>query len=93
MTHSSTTVTIDMTTVLDELALAVLRGRPAMAVVLEDLTEAPDAVHAAEAAERLDLTIRLTAEMARLYDDEVSRARVAPQVPSEPEQQWQPCGS
>ena len=73
MTHSSTTVTIDMTTVLDELALAVLRGARAMAVALEDLTEAPDAVHAAEAAERLDLTIRLTAEMARLYDDEVSR--------------------
>jgi hypothetical protein len=45
-----------------------------MAVALEDLTEAPDAVHAAEAAERLDLTVRLTAEMARLYDDEVSRA-------------------
>jgi hypothetical protein len=45
-----------------------------MAVALEDLTEAPDAVHQAEAAERLDLTVRLTAEMARLYDDEVSRA-------------------
>ena len=74
MTHSSTTATIDIATVLDELALAVLRGARAMAVALEDLTEAPDAVHAAEAAERLDLTVRLTAEMARLYDDEVSRA-------------------
>ncbi len=73
MTHSSTTDTIDIASVLDELALAVLRGARAMAVALEDLTEAPDAVHAAEAAERLDLTVRLTAEMARLHDDEVSR--------------------
>jgi hypothetical protein len=74
MTHSSTTDTIDIAIVLDELALAVLRGARAMAVALEDLTEAPDAVHAAEAEERLDLTVRLTAEIARLYDDEVSRA-------------------
>lgn len=71
MTHSSTT--IDTTSEIDELTIAVLRGARAMAVALEELTEAPDAVHAAEAAERLDLTVRLTAEMARLYDDEMSR--------------------
>ena len=56
MTHSSTT--IDTTSEIDELTIAVLRGARAMAVALEELTEAPDAVHAAEAAERLDLTVR-----------------------------------
>ena len=56
-----------------ELTLAVLRGARAIAVALNDLTTAPDAAQAAEAAERLDLTVRLTAEMARLYDDEVAR--------------------
>ncbi len=61
------------TSEVDELTVAVLRGARAIAVALDDLTTAPDASHAAEAAERLDLTVRLTAEMARLYDAEIAR--------------------
>jgi hypothetical protein len=57
----------------DELTIAVLRGARAMAVALEDRNEASDAVAAAEATERLDLTVRLTAEMIRLHDNEVDR--------------------
>ena len=56
-----------------ELAVAVLRGARAMAVALEDRNEATDAFAAADAAERLELTVRLTASMIRLHDDEVVR--------------------
>ena len=59
---------------LDDLTVAVLRGARAIAVAWDDLRAAPDASHAAEATERLDLTVRLTAEMARLYDHEAARA-------------------
>jgi hypothetical protein len=55
----------------DELVVAVLRGARAMAVALEDRDEAPDASSAAEASDRLELTIRLTAEMIRLHDEQV----------------------
>ncbi len=57
----------------DELAVAVLRGARAMAVALEDRNEATDAFAVAEAAERLELTVRLTASMIRLHDGEVAR--------------------
>ncbi len=69
----SAPVSLPRSSEVEELTVAVLRGARAIAVALDDLTAAADASDAAEAAERLDLTVRLTAEMARLYDDEVAR--------------------